>query len=429
MAASSSHSYDLVHIITGGEYKTPLLATQVFDRAQVQAITPGPNKPASVSVWIMEPMRELFDKKSMDIVRRHRKRCPNIHIKMIGGISRLNKWPAEPMLKKLRSSLKHNTVYHCRGESTFEWAALLKKRFPKDAIVLDIRGYRPLERFAGEDIYDEKDMSPAQKELSRNDVQVLKNVIDRSDMVCTVSAPLRQYIIDHVNAQEDTVLIPCCVTNTVPDTHREATRQQLNLGNKTAILYLGGTQKYQHLEDLVIPFIKSATDQSDDVVGVFLTQNKEKMLALIHKFGVNEERIRLISAPQAQVSTYLTAMDMGLLLRAPTALNNFSQPVKFGEYLSAGLPVILEAGTGNIAEMLDKYGMGYVVTLTGKTEKAAFDQEVGMALKWERQNRGKVRTNTRTFVEQNYTWNANQEKERDMYVRALEKANLKTTTF
>ena len=417
-------AYSIVHIITSGEYKAPLLASQVFDRAQVQAVTAGPGKPSSVHVWIMVPMRELKEKNCTDIVDNLRKRCPDISIKMIGGIGRLNNWPSIPTLKRARASIKTRVVYHCRGESSFLWGQIMKKRLKGDAVVIDVRGYQPLERFVNQEIYDEKDMSAEQKAHYNKDVALLRTTIQNADAVCTVSEPLRQYIINHVNAPADTALIPCCVKNTIPDTQREKIRQQLNIGDKTAILYLGGTQKYQHLEDLVIPFVKSAIDQSANHIGVFLTQNKDSMQQLLKKFGVDESRTRLLSVPQDEVGGYLTAMDMGLLLRSPNALNNFSQPVKFGEYLSAGLPVILEHGTGNIAAMLNQYKIGHVVHLTGKTG-ADFDNEVKKALQWETENKNQVRTNTRTFVEQNYTWNANLAAERDMYLGALRSVDSK----
>lgn len=416
--------YNLVHIITGGEYKAPLLASQVFDRAQIQAQTAGVSKPESVSVWIIVPMRECYDKTCVRIVEKLRLRCPDISIKMVGGIGRLNNWPLLTTMKKLRRQLKHRTVYHCRGEASFIWAKKMKATFQNDATVLDIRGYWPLERYVNDGIFDEKDMSPEQKSVFRKDYELLKRSIDSSDAVCTVSEPLRQYLIENVNAPSDTALIPCCVKTTIADTQRQQIRAQLNLEGKLAILYLGGTQKYQHVEDLVMPFMKSALRLSDKVVAVLLTQNKDRMNEIIRKNKLDEDRIRLMSVAQNEVANYLTAMDAGLLLRAPNALNNFSQPVKFGEYLSAGVPVILEKGTGNIAETLGKYGIGCVVALSGKNTESAIDDEVRTALDWIDSNKDSVRKNTIDFVENNYTWAANLDVERKMYVGALTKANV-----
>ncbi|MCW3121331.1 MAG: hypothetical protein JWQ38_823 [Flavipsychrobacter sp.] len=415
-------SYNLVHIITSGEYKTPLVASQVFDRAQAQATISGAGKPASVSVWIIVPMREVFDKAAKNTVASLQQRCPAIKIHLIGCISRLGNWPAIPTIKKLRRSLKGKTVYHCRGESSFEWADAARKSFPGDAIVIDIRGYWPLERLINGDVTDEKDMSAAQRIVYDSDVNRLKNIIAGSEWMCTVSEPLRRYMIDHCGASKDSVLIPCCVNNTIADTNRDKIRQELNLGNNTAILYLGGTQKYQCLEELVMPFMRSALTVSDNTIAVFITQNKDKMTGLLTQFGIDMNRVRMLSVPQNKVADYLTAMDMGLLLRAASPLNNFSQPVKFGEYLSAGIPVVLEAGTGDIAGMLNEYNIGCVIQLEGKNTDTALNDEVQVALDWFHTNRQLARTNTRKFIEEQYTWQANVPKERSMYAASLELA-------
>ncbi len=420
---NQGNSYNLVHIVGGGEHKTPLVASQVFDRAQVQATTDGPDKPLSVSVWVIVPMRVSFEKESNAIIESLKKRCPDIHIEVIAGINRFNDWPGRGKMIRLRNALKGRTVFHCRGEMFFDWPYHIKKRHPEDAIVLDVRGFFPLERFINDHhIVEVSDMTAAQKELYTKDLKRLQWAVDHSEMVTTVSEPLRQYLVQQVKAGNDTVVVPCCVKNTVQDKRREKIRQLLNIEDRIAILYLGGVHKNQYLEELGIPFIQSALSLSNKYAGVFITQNKDKMMQLITKSSLDMERIRVISVPQNDVADYLTGMDLGLLLRAPSKQNNFSQPVKFGEYLSAGIPVVLEEGTGDIGALMARYGIGCVVKLTGKQKQIDFDNEVRKALDWLKDNAGQARTNTRKFVDEFYTWQANVPKERSMYMRALNKA-------
>ena len=412
-------TYHLVHVISSGEYKTPLVASQVFDRAQAQATIAGPMKPASVSVWIIAPMREVFAKDSKEVISALRKRCPDVNIAIAGGISRLNNWPLKGKLNGLRNRLKGTTVYHCRGESSFEAAYQVKQQYPGDAVVVDIRGYWPLERVVNSNVFNLNEMSADQKKVFDDDAARLRNAVTKAEWMCTVSEPLRRYLVDNAGARADSIVIPCCVQQVIPGNSRDRIRQELNLAGKTAILYLGGIQKYQHLDDLVMPFLRSALAQSEKYVAVLITQNKEKMAEILTKFNIDESRVRLISLPQTKVGEYLTAMDLGLLLRAPSELNNFSQPVKFGEYLSAGVPVVLEEGTGNISEMLDTYKIGCVIKLSGK-KNGDFDAETGKALKWYDDHHDKVRSTTTTFVDQYYNWASNVQKERKMYSNALQ---------
>lgn len=417
--------YHLVHIVTSGEYKTPLIATQLFDRAQVQATLQGADKPLSVSVWIIEPMREILEEKNKAHVNTLRKRCSDINISFIGGIGRLGNWPIMPWLTGLRKKMGTNpVVYHCRGESSLEWALKVKNKYPQDRTVLDIRGFWPLERLSIKDIYDDTALTTEDAAMYEADKEKLKSSVREADSVTTVSVPLGEYLVKNFGAPADTLIVPCCVNDTIPGDKREAIRTQLNLQGKHAILYLGGTQKYQHLEDLVFPFLQSALKQDDDIVAVFITQNKEKMGKLVEQFQLPADRIRLLSAPQNEVGDYLTAMDAGLLLRAPSPLNDFAQPVKLGEYLGAGLPVIVEKGTGKVAALLSPYDIGFEVALTSASAET-FDSEVVKALQWVKTGGVKRSQAARQYVEKFYTWKVNIPNERIMYAKSLGN-NIKT---
>lgn len=373
-------------------------------------------------------MRMLFEEESKSIIEDLKKRCPDIKITAVPGINRLGQWPSQGVMKSLRKKLNGKVVYHCRSEMFIDRILPIKNAFKGDAIVLDIRGFFPLERFINDhSINSVADMSEQQRAMYDKDLARLKHATDNSEIMCTVSDPLKDYLIKEAGAGTDTIVIPCCVKNTVQDTARDRIRQELKIEGKTAILYLGGVHKNQYLEELGIPFVKTALSLSDKYVGVFITQNKDKMMALLAKYNVEWDNIRVISVPQKQVGDYLTGMDLGLLLRAPSVQNNFSQPVKFGEYLSAGIPVVLEEGTGKISELLKQNGIGCVVKLWGKEKQNEFEIEVRKALDWFEASNTSVRNNARKFVDECYTWKANVQKEREMYGRALWKVAGKTS--
>jgi glycosyltransferase involved in cell wall biosynthesis len=412
-----SSSYHLIHIVSGQEYKTPLVASQVFDRAQEQANEPGPDRPRSVSVWIISSLGALFDKKAQSYLQELRNRCPSLTIKMFGGVSRAAHFPLLQLMILARLRLGRSVVYHCRGEHNFEWVAKLRRYFPSDRIVLDIRGYWPIERLINKNIFSLDHLSDSDKKQYDIDESRLARAVSISDRVTTVSEPLRRYLIDHVGADKNTIVVPCCVKGVGDINSRAEIRSALGLGNNISILYLGGTQAYQHLEDLVIPYVKSALSGSSKCIGVFITQHKEKMELLCK--DMDKERIRILSVPQQEVAKYLCAMDLGLLLRAPSIANSFSQPVKLGEYLGAGLPVIVEKGTGDVPEILREFNIGYTVSLSSAQSAEEFHQEVAASLNWYEHHAAEARNNAREFVKQHYTWSANVPKEREMYLAAL----------
>jgi len=139
---STTQSYNLVHITTGGEYKTPLVASQLFDQAQCQAVNKGISAPLRTEAWIIGSMREYIDIPSQSTITNLSLRCPDIRIRMINGISRLQSFPVMGLMKFYRRLLgtKLPVIYHCRGTDATEWAIKLKQHFPQDKVVMDVRG-------------------------------------------------------------------------------------------------------------------------------------------------------------------------------------------------------------------------------------------------------------------------------------------------
>ena len=71
--------------------------------------------------------------------------------------------------------------------------------------------------------------------------------------------------------------------------------------------------------------------------------------------------VLLRELPQAAVGAALQQADVGLLLRRADAVNRVSSPTKFGEYLAAGLPVIMTGGIGDYSQLAAESGTGLVL--------------------------------------------------------------------
>ena len=74
------------------------------------------------------------------------------------------------------------------------------------------------------------------------------------------------------------------------------------------------------------------------------------------------------------------------------------------------------------ADILDVNQIGCVVKLSSKEKQTDIDKEVKNALDWFEMNKEGMQEKTRKFVEDQYTWKANVQKERKMYIQALAKS-------
>jgi len=68
----------------------------------------------------------------------------------------------------------------------------------------------------------------------------------------------------------------------------------------------------------------------------------------------------VLNVPAAQVPNMLSAGDMGVLIRDRCLVNQVASPVKFGEYLAAGLSVLMTEGIGDFSELARDEKLGVV---------------------------------------------------------------------
>lgn len=412
--------YNLVHIVTGGEFATPLVASQVFDHAQVQAETGGADAPAKVGIFIIEPMRTVLGGRHRATINSLRKRCPKVNIHLIGGVGRLNAWPAAPYAARLRQRKYGNlpVVYHCRGESAFTWGMKLRSLSRSDAAVLDVRGIWPLELLYSRGIRDCHDADGKNREDYLAAMKQLRQAVAEADAVTTVSRKLKEWLVKEVGASPDTTVVPCCVKSVIDDSCRQPARSRWGIKDGLILLYSGTTAPYQHLEDLVIPFVRAGLSVSEKLKAVFLTPDIEKMRGLVNAGGLDQSRIVVESLPQSNVAKALAGGDIGLLLRVPTTVNVVSQPTKVGEYLAAGLPIAVERGTGGVPAAFDDRGAGITVDTVRKSQ-AEVSAEARRVINWVYQNGANARVAARKLASAEFTWAGVLPRVREMYARAL----------
>jgi glycosyltransferase involved in cell wall biosynthesis len=77
--------------------------------------------------------------------------------------------------------------------------------------------------------------------------------------------------------------------------------------------------------------------------------------------GLAEQHLCLAELPHPQVAAALRQVHAGLLLRRSHPVNQVSSPTKFGEYLAAGVPVIMTEGIGDFGRMAAEQGVGLVL--------------------------------------------------------------------
>lgn len=361
-------NYNLVFILNWRDVNLPLVLSQTFDQAEFQATQAGAFRPDSVHVWILTPFRFWLGSERRNYAKLISKRCPHIKVDFIPGISRLSFFPARILVKLFATQIRDSKVFHFRGESSFNLFRKIYRKKISDFYLLDVRGYWPAEWLYTQGFESEYHVPTKLRDIHESLKADLIDAIKNADGVVTVSNNLATLITEGYDAFKLINVVPCCVSRLTLEDKRSELRAKLGVTDDEMLLvYSGGYAKYQHLEDLIIPFMKLLCDMNEKIKILILSHQVQTIKSIVERIYPADNRFNYISASQTDVGDYLSACDLGFLLRKQTLVNRVAQPVKVGEYLAAGVPVVVEGEVGGVTDKLFEYGAGLSVLLDGQS--------------------------------------------------------------
>lgn len=118
------------------------------------------------------------------------------------------------------------------------------------------------------------------------------------------------------------------------------------------IAYVGSLGTWYMLEEM-LDFFKAALESNQNAHFMILTQtDRSYALGSIRNKGLEAGHFTLDTVAHDSVPDYLSGCDAGIFFIKPVFSKLSSSPVKFGEYLSCGLPVIINHGIGDTEELV-----------------------------------------------------------------------------
>ena len=171
-----------------------------------------------------------------------------------------------------------------------------------------------------------------------------KQAIDGADILTVQSDVMTTHLASIHGIQVTATSYQCGVDTSlfVSDPElRQYTRKQLGyLPEDCVLVYAGGTAKWQLLPQ-TFSLIASLHAMDQRCKGLILTcGNHDQIREFAKASGLENSAFRLMSAAHHEVSKFLSAADIGILLRVDNVVNRVACPTKLGEYLACGLPVI-----------------------------------------------------------------------------------------
>jgi glycosyltransferase involved in cell wall biosynthesis len=155
-------------------------------------------------------------------------------------------------------------------------------------------------------------------------------------------------------------VLPCAVdmAQFVPDAAAGAARRR-ELGLAGTVLVYSGKFGGWYRGDAVVDFAAAARPVLGDVSLLVLTPEDPR--PFIERAQSHGLRCLTRRARREEMPAYLSAADAGLSLRVATPSQRACSPIKNGEYLSCGLPVVTTPGAGDYSELVVRERVGVVL--------------------------------------------------------------------
>ena len=184
-----------------------------------------------------------------------------------------------------------------------------------------------------------------------------------ADRLSTVSENLKKHL-NLETGREDITVIPSCFNESsfhFDAAARTDIRQAFGLSSDDTLLcYSGGTNAWQRIGDIV-SVLKEVCSRNGTCKALFLTTNQAEVTRRLKEAQFPAEQSFIRKCTHTEVHRFLSAADIGIIMRHDISVNNVASPVKVGEYLACGLPVILTRGIGDYSEMLPTAGVGLLL--------------------------------------------------------------------
>jgi glycosyltransferase involved in cell wall biosynthesis len=166
-------------------------------------------------------------------------------------------------------------------------------------------------------------------------------------------------------------VIPCSIDTEAfaPSCEKAALRKQLNLPDGFILVYsgsLGSWYEAGHMFDFFAVLAKAIPHAHF----LLLTRSWEAFEKACKEKKELQSRVIARTVTYADMPLWLAASDCGIAFYKQTYSKQATSPVKAAEYLSCGLPVVVNHGLGDIAGYVKDFDLGAVVLRYNEEEYA-----------------------------------------------------------
>lgn len=198
-------------------------------------------------------------------------------------------------------------------------------------------------------------------------------------------------------------VIPCCADfdhfdlARVRPEQRARAASRLGLADEEFVLLYLGSIGPDYLVGEMMKLFRELLALRPKARFLFVSNNGEpEVMRAAAAAGVDPARISFVNAPRDDVPAYLALADLSVFFYRPDLSRAGCSPTKLAELLAANVPVIGNAGVGDVGEILsiDRNGSLAVPDFEPATLRAALERVLAV----DPASRSRIRANSREFT-------------------------------
>ena len=255
---------------------------------------------------------------------------------------------------------KKVSIVHVRGITPGIMVMLLSKVL-KFKTLFDMRGLLA-EEYVGGGLWKEDGLSF--KLVKKAEEHMLKTA-DAVTVLTKKHLELNKGIDWLKNRKIPMEVVPCCVDLGrfyYSAAERDAVRRELGYGTEFILMYPGKIGTFYLVKEMLDFYLKLSEVIPDAVFLILTNDNSDPVLKMAESMGLRENRVRVMSGLDFEkMPRYVRAADAGIFFINPYKKIG-SSPIKMGEFLASGVPVIINPGVGDTEEIVRENRVGVIVT-------------------------------------------------------------------
>ena len=164
-------------------------------------------------------------------------------------------------------------------------------------------------------------------------------------------------------------VIPCCADlelfnpSTIQKEDQDNLKSELKIGKDNFVLgYVGSIGTWYMLPEM-LDFFKTYLIKNPAAIFLFVTnENPESIIQQAETKGINQQNLRIVSSARDKMPLHISLFDFSIFFILPSFSKQASSPVKQGEIMGMGIPLVCNSGIGDSDGIVNKYNSGHVLS-------------------------------------------------------------------